>query len=74
MVPVVRGLKEKYSDRIRFVSLDMDDPDTYRFQDVLGVVYRPEFYLLSPDGKTLKKYIGFTAGDVFEAEFINQLK
>ena len=74
MVPVVHGLEEKYSGKVNFTFLNMDNPNTYEFQDALGVYYRPEFYLLDADGNVLKKFVGYVSQDKFEAEFIKYLK
>jgi thioredoxin-like negative regulator of GroEL len=74
MVPVVRGLEEKYSGKVKFVYLNMDNPNTYKFQDTLGVYYQPEFYLLDADGNVLKKFVGYVSQDKFEAEFIKYIK
>lgn len=74
MVPVVHGLEKKYHDQIAFVFLNMDNPNTYEFQDVLGVYYRPEFYLLGANGDVLQKFVGYTSQEKFEAEFIKYIK
>jgi len=74
MVPVVHGLEEKYSGRIKFAFLNMDNPKTYGFQDALGVYYRPEFYLLAPEGNVLKKFVGFVSQEMFEEEFSKFIK
>lgn len=74
MVPVVHGLEEKYSGKIKFAFLNTDNPNTYDFQDALGVNYRPEFYLLDADGNVLKKFVGYIPQDQFEAEFTKYIK
>jgi len=68
MAPVVHRLEEKYTGRLRFVYLDINDSNTYRFQDKFNVYYQPEFYLLDPEGKVLMKFIGYTAQEKFEEE------
>ncbi len=74
MAPVVHGLEEKYSGRIKFVSLDINDPNTDKFQDKLRVSYQPEFYLLDADGNVLKKFVGYVPKDKLEAEFVKYIK
>lgn len=69
MAPMVHGLEAEYAGKIQFTFLDADDPQTDRFQSALGFQYQPEFYLLDADGKILKKWIGFTSKEDFQAEF-----
>ncbi len=69
MEPVVHGLEEKYSGEIKFSYLDINNPNTYVFQDFLHVHYQPEFYLLDADGNVLKKFIGYTSQETLEEEF-----
>jgi len=73
MVPVVHRLQEKYQDQVNFVFLNADNPNTYDIQDEFRVKYRPEFYLVGPDGKVLKKFIGNTTFERFEEEFIKYI-
>ncbi len=69
MAPMVHGLEAKYFGRIRFSYLDADDPDTFDFQRTLGFNYQPEVYLLDGNGNVLKKWVGYTSQEEFEAEF-----
>ena len=69
MAPMVHGLEAKYFGRIKFAFLDADDPNTFDFQQTLGFRYQPEVYLLDANGTVLKKWIGFTTEQDFEAEF-----
>lgn len=66
MKPIVHGLEAKYGDRIGFVYLDVDDPDTDGLKQTLGFRYMPYFVLLDGDGNTLQQW----AGPVPEAEFV----
>ena len=50
MAPVVHGLEAEYTDRMNFVYLDVDDPNTQELQNALGRRAQPEFYLLDADG------------------------
>ena len=74
MEPVVHGLEEKYSGKIKFSYLDINNPNTYIYQDFLGVRYQPEFYLLDADGNVLKKFVGYTSQETLEDEFIKYIE
>ena len=69
MAPMVHGLEAKYYGKIRFSYLDADDPNTREFQRALGFAYQPEIYLLDGNGNLLKKWVGFTSQEEFEAVF-----
>jgi hypothetical protein len=69
MAPMVHGLEAKYFGKIKFAFLDADDPNTFDFQRTLGFAYQPEVYLLDASGNVLKKWVGFTSEQDFEAEF-----
>ncbi len=69
MAPMVHGLEAKYFGKIQFSYLDADDPNTFDFQRTLGFRYQPEVYLLDGNGTVLKKWVGFTSEQDFEAEF-----
>ena len=66
---MVHGLEAKYYGKIRFSYLDADDPNTREFQRALGFAYQPEIYLLDGNGNLLKKWVGFTSQEEFEAVF-----
>lgn len=67
MAPMVHRLEAEYFGRVQFTYLDADDPATQVFQQTLGFVYQPEFYLLDANGNVLAKLIG----PVSEEEFRN---
>ena len=69
MAPMVHGLEAKYFGKIKFSFLDADDPQTLDFQKTLGFYYQPEVYLLDAEGKVLKKWVGYTSQEDFEAVF-----
>ncbi|HMR98540.1 MAG TPA: hypothetical protein PKK96_10615 [Anaerolineales bacterium] len=69
MAPMVHGLEAEYFGRIKFTYLDADDPNTRDFQQALGFYYQPEVYFLDPAGSVLKKWVGFTSEEDFEALF-----
>ena len=58
MAPIVHGLEDRYSDRMAFSYLDIDDPATASFRSTLGFRYQPELYLLDAQGNVIQKWIG----------------
>ena len=58
MAPIVHGLEARYSDRMTFSYLDIDDPATREFRETLGYRYQPEFYLLDAQGTVIQKWVG----------------
>lgn len=69
MAPVVHGLEAEYSDKMNFVYLDVDDPNTQELQRVLGRRYQPEFYLLDADGNVIQAWFGNVTPEIFEDAF-----
>jgi len=55
MAPVVHGLEARYSDRIDFVYLDIDDPRTAPFKSRLGYLVQPHFFMLDGQGEILQQ-------------------
>lgn len=66
MKPIVHGLEARYSDRIGFVYLNVEDPNTDALKQDLGFRYMPYFVLLDGDGNILQQW----AGLVTEADFV----
>lgn len=62
MAPTVHGLEGMYGDRIQFVYLDRDDPATLGFQEQLGYIYQPHFFLIDPGGTVLAQWRGYVDG------------
>lgn len=50
MAPVVHGLENKYGEDIRFIYLDIDDPDTLELQQAVHYQYRLRPYIMLLDG------------------------
>lgn len=71
---MVHGLEAKYYGKIKFSYLDADDPNTQEFQRTLGFAYQPEIYLLDGNGNLLKKWVGFTSQEEFEAVFVQYVE
>lgn len=58
MAPVMNFLEKKYSSKVRFVFLDIDDPRTAKFKQGLGYQYQPHIFLIDGSGKIIKQWIG----------------
>ncbi len=59
MAPIVHGLEAEYYGRVEFVYLDIDDPDTAFFKDILpyyGAV--PQFLLVNGEGRIIRQWFG----------------
>ncbi len=69
MAPIVHGLEDRYSDRMAFSYLDVDDPANTGFEQTLGFRYQPELYLLDAQGQLIKKWIGAVAEQDLAAAF-----
>jgi len=69
MAPIVHGLEARYSERIRFTFLDIDDPANQEAMRDLGYIGRPHFYLLDSDGNILKQWLGNVPVEDFETAF-----
>jgi hypothetical protein len=67
MAPVVHGLEARYSDKIDFVYLDIDDPRTEPFKSQLGYLYQPHIFILDGQGEILTEWVGMVAEADLEA-------
>jgi thioredoxin-like negative regulator of GroEL len=74
MAPMVHGLEAQYYGKIKFTYLDADDSRTQGFQRALGFRYQPEVYLLDGNGNLLKKWVGYTSQEDFEAVFAQHVQ
>ncbi len=72
MKPIVHGLEANYSDRINFIYLDIDDPNTAKLKGDLNFVGQPQYVLLSGDGKVIQQWFGFMREEEFVSAF-NQI-
>lgn len=59
MAPVVHVLEFRYSGKIRFVYLDIDNPANDTFKKTLGFSSPPQFFLLDGQGNTINEWIGY---------------
>ncbi|MGH2581787.1 MAG: thioredoxin domain-containing protein [Anaerolineales bacterium] len=73
MAPTVHGLEDLYGEQINFIYLDRDDPATLPFQEQLGYVYQPHFFLLDPNGVVLAQWRGYVEGVVLQEALVAQL-
>lgn len=82
MAPIVHGLEEKYGDQIKFVYLDIDDPNTVALQE--SVLYerrwRPYIMIVDGDGNVILDaaglksiWIGVVPGETLELGILNAL-
>ena len=58
MRPVIEKLEKEYSDRIRFVMVDVDDPEARELVAIAGVRAIPlTIFVTSPDGQA-QQWVG----------------
>ncbi|MDB5081676.1 MAG: hypothetical protein JWP00_3600 [Chloroflexi bacterium] len=68
MRPVVNGLKQKYSNNVRFADLDYNDRTNRPLVEKYRVVGHPSFLLLDGQGNQTKRWVGIvTAADLESA-------
>lgn len=61
MMPALMSLQDEYGTEGNFIFLDIDDPATAQLKRVLYFNYYdvlPQYFLLGPDGKILRKWLG----------------
>lgn len=71
MAPIVHRLEGKYSQKIRFIFLDIDDPRTNDLKQKLGYQYQPHFFLLDGNGNILRQWVGFVSEEELESALIS---
>jgi thiol-disulfide isomerase/thioredoxin len=59
MAPLVHGLEERYSEKINFIYLDIDDPATAMLKKALRYRNQPHFFLVDGGGSVLKQWQGY---------------
>lgn len=74
MAPTVHGLEAMYGDRLKFMYLDRDDPATSVFQEQLGYVYQPHFFLLGPTGSVLGEWRGYVDGPELQRALLSVIQ
>lgn len=74
MLPVVEKLKLEYSDRIRFIMVDVDEPESRELVAMVGVRAIPlTIFLTSPDEEA-QRWVGPRPEDVVRAAFDKALE
>lgn len=66
----MHGLEAKYSDRIDFVYLDIDDPRTTPFKSQLGYLVQPHIFMLDGQGEIRQQWLGMVSGAELEAALL----
>ena len=56
MAPIVNGLMKNYTDRVRFVRVNIRHPQAAELRTELGFSATPEFYLVDPQGRVERKW------------------
>jgi thioredoxin-related protein len=69
MKPIVHGLEAKYTGRIGFVYLDIDDPNTDPLKQALGYQAQPHFFLIDGEGTILQQWLGLVKEETFVSAF-----
>jgi len=70
MAPVVHGLEARYSDRIDFVYLDIDDPRSAPFKSRLGYLVQPHTFMLDGQGEIQQQWLGMVSEADLEAALL----
>ena len=69
MAPVVHGLEAKYSERIGFSFLDIEDARNADLMKEFDFRYQPMFILVDGEGTPIKTWFGAVSVEDFETEF-----
>lgn len=73
IAPTVHGLENLYGDQINFVYLDRDDPGTFQFQEQLGYIYQPHFFLLDEGGAVIGQWRGYVDGLILQQALVDAI-
>lgn len=74
MAPTVHGLENMYGGQMNFIYLDRDDPATLPFQEQLGYIYQPHFFLLDGTGTVLAQWRGYVDGQELQRAILAALE
>ena len=69
MQPVVHGLETTYGEKIEFVRLDIDNPDTKAAKEQYGFRVQPYFVLVNNKGEVVETWNGRVAAETFATAF-----
>ncbi|PWH18307.1 MAG: hypothetical protein DDG59_06560 [Anaerolineae bacterium] len=67
LAPVLRNLEHRYSERIQFIYLDIDDPRTNPYKQALGYLYQPHLFLIDGEGKIIQQWVGYVTEEELDA-------
>lgn len=73
MAPIVQALETEYRGRVNFAHLDIDDPATRLFQRQLGFRAEPHYFLLDPNGRILRQWVGYVTPAQFRQALTSAL-
>ncbi len=73
MSPIVHGLETEYIETIKFIYLDVTDPDNSDNLSLLGYRYHPHFFLLDGQGNIIQEWVGPASDADFRNVFDSQL-
>jgi thiol-disulfide isomerase/thioredoxin len=73
IAPTVHGLENLYGDEINFVYLDREDPATFQFQEQLGYIYQPHFFLLNEGGAVIGQWRGYVDGLILQQALVDAI-
>jgi hypothetical protein len=74
MAPIVHGLESEYSQRVKFVYLDITDPANNDFLKSVGFRGTPHFFLLNGSGEVIQQWVGTISADNIRTSFDNNLQ
>lgn len=74
MAPTVHGLENLYGAEINFIYLDRDDPATLAFQEQLGYIYQPHFFLVDANGGVIAQWRGYVDGQELQRALLAALE
>jgi len=74
MAPIVHGLEAEYTDKIKFVYLDLDDRANGDTLSLLGFKYQPHFFLVDGQGNILQQWLGPVSAEDFRTTFDTYLQ
>lgn len=66
---MVDGLEREYGEKIEFVYLNIDDPDTEAAKEKYGYRYQPHFFLVDANGEVVQEWLGPVKREQFVQAF-----
>ncbi len=70
----MNGLKQKYSDQIRFADLNFEDKNNQPLIDQFRVLGHPSFVILDKLGKVVKRWLGIVEVSELENALLLAIK